>query len=45
MVFSGVEVDTGLGRFESDVFKLVHGKLELGEIFLADSNGERRRVK
>lgn len=45
LVFSGVEVDTGLGRFESDVFKLVHGKLELGEIFLVDSNGERRRVK
>ena len=45
LVFSNVEVETELGRFESNVFKLVQGKLQLGEIFLVDNNGARRKVK
>ena len=45
LVFTNVEIATSLGRFESGVFKLVHGKLQLGEVFLVDDRGQRRRVK
>ena len=45
LVFTNVEIATSLGRFESGVFKLVHGKLQLGDVFLVDDKGQRRRVK
>lgn len=45
LTFTNVEIETGLGRFESGVFKLVHGKLQLGDVFLVDDRGERRRVR
>lgn len=45
LVFTNVEIATSLGRFESGVFKLVHGKLQLGDVFLVDADGQRRRVR
>lgn len=45
LAFNNVEVETNLGTFESSVFKLVKGKLQLGSIFLVDDKGQRRRVK
>ena len=43
--FTNVEIETSLGCFESGVFKLVHGKLQLGEVFLVDADGKRRRMR
>lgn len=45
LVFTNVEIETSLGRFESGVFKLVRGKLQLGDVFLVDDRGQRRRVR
>lgn len=45
LVFTNVEIETNLGRFESGVFKLVRGKLQLGDVFLVDDRGQRRRVR
>lgn len=33
LAFSNVEIETKVGTFESDVFKIVDGRLQLGEIF------------
>lgn len=45
LAFSNVEIETKVGTFESDVFKIVDGKLQLGEIFLANGEGRRIRVR
>lgn len=45
LAFSDVEVETQLGTFASDAFKIVKGKLQLGSIFLVDDGGRRRRVR
>lgn len=45
LAFNNVEVETKLGTFASDVFKIVRGKLHLGSIFLVDANGSRRRIR
>lgn len=45
LAFNNVEVETSLGTFESSVFKLVKGKLQLGSIFLVDDKGQRQRVR
>lgn len=45
LTFTNVEIETGLGRFESGIFKLVRGKLQLGDVFLVDDRGQRRRVR
>ena len=45
LAFSNVEIETKVGTFESDVFKIVDGRLHLGEIFLANGEGRRIRVR
>lgn len=45
LAFSNVEIETKVGTFESDVFKIVNGRLQLGEIFLANGEGRRIRVR
>ena len=45
LAFSNVEIETMVGTFESDVFKIVDGRLQLGEIFLANGEGRRIRVR
>lgn len=45
LAFNNVEVETDLGTFESSVFKLVKGRLQLGDIFLVDDKGRRQRVR
>ena len=45
LAFSNVEIETKVGTFESDVFKIVDGRLQLGEIFLANGEGRRIRVR
>ena len=45
LAFSNVEIETKVGTFESDVFKIVDGRLQLGEFFLANGEGRRIRVR
>ncbi len=45
LVFSDVEVKTKLGTFESDAFKFVKGRLQLGDIFIVDNNGNRKQIR
>lgn len=45
LAFSNVEIETKVGTFESDVFKIVDGRLQMGEIFLANGEGRRIRVR
>ena len=45
LAFSNVDIETKVGTFESDVFKIVDGRLQLGEIFLANGEGRRIRVR
>lgn len=45
LAFNNVEIETKVGTFESDVFKIVDGRLQLGEIFLANGEGRRIRVR
>ena len=45
LAFNNVEVQTKLGTFASDVFKIVKGKLHLGRIFLVDEQGRCLQIK
>lgn len=43
--FKDVIIRTALGSVESNAFRIVNGKLKLGEIFFVDKSGERMQLK
>lgn len=44
IAFTDVVIETDLGKIESNVFRIINGKLHLNEIFFVDDNGKRIKV-
>lgn len=45
LAFRNVVVKTRMGNIESNAFKIVNGKLQLGNIFLVADSGERIKIR